>query len=80
MTTDSDIKVAEDTDWKEQPAATGQGIIKLFACYEMMKEKKKFSHCQTSVLDVKVILRTCASPPVLLNTADDDADDQRAVQ
>jgi hypothetical protein len=31
-TTETDIKVSEETDWNEQPAATGQGIVRLFAC------------------------------------------------
>ena len=31
MTTETGINVSEDSDWKNQPAGTGQGIIRALA-------------------------------------------------
>jgi hypothetical protein len=46
------LTVFEGTDWKEQRAANGQGIVgKLVCCEELLKEKERSSYRQTLVLD-----------------------------
>jgi hypothetical protein len=75
--------VSEDTDWKKQRAATsGLGIVMVLAGYgEILKENKRFLSGQTTLLDFcKSSSGTLASPPVLLDTADDDQDGLPAVQ
>jgi hypothetical protein len=74
--------VSENNNSNEQRAAsTRQGNIRMLACYEeMLKEKVSLSR-QTSMPDFfKSSSRTCASPPVLLDTGDDDRDDPTTVQ
>ena len=71
------IEVSEVTDWKKQLAATaGLGIVRLLAGYgEMLKESKVFLSGQNSFLDFfKSPSETHSSPPVLLDTGDDDQD------
>lgn len=73
----------EDTDWnKQRAAATGQAITRMHVCCkEVLKEKKRslFRHCSVLAF-FKSSTETCASPPVLLDTGDDDPGDQPAVQ
>lgn len=68
------IKAFEDTDWnKQREAATGQGVMRMLACYEEILKKKKYLSGQTSVYDFfKSSSGTCTVPPVLLDIGDDD--------
>ena len=77
------IEVSEVSDWKEQRAATsGLGIVRVLAGYEeSLKENKRILSGQTSSLDFcKSPSGTVVSPPVLLDTGDDDQDDLPTVQ
>jgi len=79
--TRTDSKVFENTDWKEQRAATTrQGIIRMLACYEEMLEEEVSLSRQTSVSDFfKSSSGTCESPPELLDIGDDCPDDPTTV-
>jgi hypothetical protein len=75
--------VAEDIDSNEQRAATtGQGIMRMLACYEeVLKEKKRSLSRQSSVLDFfKSHSETHASPLVLLDIRGDDPNDPCTVK
>lgn len=72
----------EDFDLNEQRAATiRQGVMRMHACcQEILKEKERSLSCQTSAIDFfKSSSGTRVSPPVLLNTGDDDPDAQPRV-
>ena len=47
--TEAGTKVFEGTGRNEKRAATGQGIMRMLACYENLKEKKRSVSHQTSV-------------------------------
>jgi hypothetical protein len=76
--TEGGIEVLEDICWNRQrAAATGQGIVRMLAfCEEILKQKKGSLPLKTSVLDFfKSSSGIAPSPPVLLDTRDDDPDD-----
>jgi hypothetical protein len=75
---EADIKVFEDSDWNGQRAATpGQGIMRMFVCYEVILTEMRSLSPQISVLDFfKSSSGTPASPPVMLDIPDDDPDDK----
>ena len=79
--TDADIKVFEDSDWNGQRAGTpGQGIMRMFVCYEVILTEMRSLSPQISVLDFfKSSSGTPASPSVLLDIGD-DSDDPPTVQ
>jgi hypothetical protein len=70
-------KMIEDIDLNEQGAVTRQGIVRMHACNEeILEEKKRSLSLQTGALDsLKSTSGTCVSPPVLLDTANEDPDD-----
>jgi len=64
------IKAFEDISWNEQrPAATGQGIMRVLACFEeIMEEKKRPLSGQTSLLhSFRSFSGILAFPFVVLN-------------
>jgi hypothetical protein len=73
--TENGIEVSGFSDWKEQRAVTaGRGIVRVLAGYgEMLEGNNRSLFGQTSLLDFcKSPSGTLSSPPVLLDTGDDD--------
>ena len=68
------IRISEDIDSKEQQAATTtKELTRMSAYYEEILKEKRQASCQISVLDFfKLSSGTRKSPPVLLDTGDDD--------
>ena len=77
LTQEAGSKVFADTNLNEQRAATTtQGIIWISSYYGNILQKKRYFSLHTSVLDFfKSSAGTSASPPVLMDTGNNDPDD-----
>jgi hypothetical protein len=58
--TEAGIKVFEDTGLNEQRATTGQGIMRMLACYEgILKEKKRYYFSVRSTSNLRSTCTSC---------------------
>lgn len=62
-------------------AATIQGVMRMFACYEeILKEEKRYLSRQISGLDFILIVRDSTSPRVLIYIEGDGPDEPSVFQ